>query len=341
MPRIFLDPIIYRDAWHNDLARYLIANFYETIFKPLLDALDDNRLDNAKESALEKALKEGRVTFQDGIFKGDINARISKQIKEMGGKFVRGYWRIESPRLPTEIQKAIAFFIAANRKLEKKFEEIFLTMPEKVSDMVKNLSVKSMGVQGLNRVSVEFKHKLNKAVSVYPDIGKDGHAQITREYYETKDKPIKEKLLHEYENGIIPACRDFSEEIVEKLRRDLHDKILGGRSRKEIQKFIMERLHVSKTRAKFIARQETALLTVSFQKAHYQQAGINKYQWITVGDHVVRGTRKSDSGDHVSLDRQFYSWDNPPDARYFSTKTPCHPGEDYRCRCQARPVVEW
>jgi len=125
------------------------------------------------------------------------------------------------------------------------------------------------------------------------------------------------------------------------MRHELKNQILGGRPRQEIRDYIEKSLEISKTRAKFIARQETALLTVEFKKIQYLDADIKKYKWITVGDHIVRGRDPKDSGNHVVLNGNIYSWDNPPDAKYFSTGTQCHPGEDYNCRCQAKPIVEW
>lgn len=342
MPKGFIQPIIYKDAWHRDLAKAMMAIYYEVIFKPLLDILaDPMRKDNAKTTSLEKALRDGSVQFKDGAFRGEINAKISKEIKEFGGKFSKGAWRIPSPSLPSVLQKAIFFNKVMMELLFERVRFALDSMPEKIIAMVENMDLEKMGMASLNRVSIEFKHKINQAYSVYPDLGKKGKQKFKLEYTDTETKPIKEKLLGEYARGTAPACRDFAFEEIQRLRQDLDGLVFGGRPRSEIKNFIQSRLNVSANRAKFIARQETALATVEFTKIQYQSAGVNKYQWITVGDHVVRGTRKSDSGNHVVLDRNIYSWDNPPSADHFSTGTPCHPGQDYNCRCLSKPIVEW
>ena len=342
MPKGYIEPIVYNDAWHMDLYRAIMRIYVESIFAPLFALLDGpGRSDNATMSPLAKALKNGSVRFKDGAFRGKINASISKEIKDLGGRFSRGAWRLPSPALPSALQKAILSNAAYMEYLFTQSNKLFDAMPDLVTKMVTNLDMKSLGVVGLNRVSREFKKKINKALSVYPDLGKPGKAKFKLEYTDTETKPIKEKLLSEYEDDIIPACRDFAADEIKRLRTELHDMILGGRPRGEIRDYIESRLNVSSTRAKFIARQETALMTTEFTKVQYQNAGVNKYQWITVGDHIVRRPHGKSTADHVSLDRQTYSWDNPPSADHFSTGTPCHPGEDYNCRCQARPIVEW
>jgi len=342
MPKGFIDPIIYNDAWHRDLAKAIIAVYVESIFKPLLDIVDDPlRKDNAKATDLERALKNGSVQYKEGAFRGKINAAISKEIKEYGGRYAKGAWRLPSAQLPSVIQKAINLNIVTMAALLDRATKALDSMPEKVLAMVQNMDMQSLGVVGLNKVSIEFKKRINKAFSVYPDLGKKGKAKFKMEYTDTETKPIKENLLSEYEKGTAPACRDFAYSEIQKLRTELPDLIFGGRPRGEIRDYLMGRLKISAGRAKFIARQETALMTVEFTKIQYQNAGVNKYQWITTGDHIVRGTRPKDSGNHVVLDRKIYSWDNGPTADHFSTGKSCHPGEDYNCRCQAKPIVEW
>ena len=339
----YLKLMPYNDAWHKQLAEAILAVLVECIFRPLEEATAPfDREDNAKASPLETALKKGTVQFTHGAFRGNITAAISKDIKEMGGVFKRGAWRVASPSLPPHIQAAIAANIAAMQALEKRVDKAFDGMLERASDMIKNMDIKSMGLRALDRTGQDFKTQLSKTMSIMPKLEADSMETLRAEYYDTLEKPIKEKLLGEYVDGVIPPCRDFAAEIVAKMRRDTSALILGGRSRGDIRRAIKNQLDpISVNRAKFIARQETALLTVEFKKLQCKEAGIEKYIWVTAKDHIVRGNRPKDSGNHKSLDGKEYSWDNPPTADHFSTGTCCHPGEDYNCRCQTKPVVEW
>jgi len=336
---LLLDPQGYDDAWHKDLARLLIAEIKRVIFDPLIAATDEtDRADNAKKTPLEMALRAGTVQFQRGAFRGDLNAAISKEIKALGGRFYKGEWRLPSPLLTPALQKAVAANVSRAAKLAKLVSQALDSAPDAIRAMVKNLTVEDMGLQGLNRVSWRFKKDLNKAVSVYPDLGMEGKAALKAGYEDTDTKPIRKKLLHEFEDRTKAVLEDFAYEEVVDLRKRLQPLILGGRPRQEIRDEIGGRLKISATRCRFIARQETALLTVEFTKNQYLGAGIKKYKWITAKDHVVRTTP---NGGHKALDGEIYAWDAGPDARYFSTGESCHPGEDYNCRCQARPIVEW
>jgi len=336
----------YQDDWHKPLASALISIFIDSIYRPLEKATrGSDRRDNAQVSALESALRKGSIQFTGGTFKGKINAAISKEIKRLGGKFTKGFWRIASPSLPIVLQQAIADNVAEMKALEKMVNKAFIGMPERALAMVKNMDVKSMGLVGLVRVSQDFKTQLQKTMAVMPKLEKQSLENLRKNYFETRDKPIKEHLLSEYEEGMAPACRDFAYETVAKLRKDLDGQILGGYSRLDIRDYISKNLGISKTRAKFIARQETALLTVEFKKQQCKEIQVEKYEWMTMQDHIVRGynaTRKDrGKANHKVLEGKIFSWDNPPSADHFSTGTPCHPGEDYNCRCQTIPIVEW
>jgi len=189
-----LEPIPYRDAWHHDLYKVILGVLLAAIYKPLSKAITPpERADNAKQTPLERALKNGDVQYSNGAFRGNISASISKEIKELGGTFKRGAWRLPSPMLPVVLQRAIAANMAAMKDIEQRVDKVFLDMPERVAAMVDNMTVESMGVQGMNRVSIEFKQTLNKAVSIYPDLGKEGKKKLVKGYFETADKPIKER----------------------------------------------------------------------------------------------------------------------------------------------------
>ena len=342
MTTAYIQPIVYKDSWHRQLAKAIMSVIMDVIFKPIIEVLAEvERIDNAKVTALEKALRDGSVQFSGGAFRGAINARISKEIKEFGGKFKKGAWRLPSPSLPTELQKAIHLNQVRMKALFEKVSIELDSMPSRITEIVKMMDVETIGLTELDLVSKEFKAKVRKALAVYPDLGEEGIKQYNLNYAFVDDKPIKLKLANEYKDRIKPKIVDFSFEEIKKLRTDLHNQILGGQSRKKVQTYIMDRLKIDKTRCVFIARQETALMTVGFQKVQYQSAGIQKYKWVTVGDHIVRGNRPTDRANHKILDGEIYSWDNAPSADHFSTGKQCHPGEDYNCRCQAKPIVEW
>lgn len=334
MKKKILRPIIYQDKWHMPLYREIYKTIYLSVFEPLLKETEEvEAMTNDKDSILERYLKSGLIEYRDGKFSGQLSASISKEIKGLGGKFIDKAWHLHPSKLPFKMRQVISAserkMIALQERLTKKLD----AMIGKPSSLVKNMTIQSMGVATMDRVSQEFKSTILKNVAVQPKIDEEGLAKISRDYLTTIDLPIRKKLMREFEEDAIKVVENFEQDIVEKLREKLNVMILDGRSRDAVKKEIMSQLKISKTRAKFIARQETALLTTKFKKSQYQQYGVNTYKWVTVGDHKVRER-------HVELNGEVISWDQPPIVDEKSGRR-AHAGEDFNCRCQAAPIVSW
>lgn len=335
MARKLLKPIIVKDSDSRELERVLMQLIMGAIFAPLIESISDvERKDNAKPSPLETALKSGKVQFTMGTFKGEISAAISKEIKALGGKFTRGFWRIASPSLPTNLQRAIASNQKAMKLIDTKMSQAIAGMPSMVSKMIQSLEIADLGLTGVDRVSREFKRTVGDAISLTPDIGKGGRQILKKEYFESEELPIRKKLLGELEDRTKEFLENFAQDEVEKLRVKVSDHISKGGTRKGMRKLIRNELDISEGRCKFIARQETSLLISNFKEVQYKQAGIDKYIWRTVGDNRVRDK-------HAELDGKTFSFDKPPDASYFNTGEPENPGHDYNCRCVAIPIIEY
>jgi len=103
----------------------------------------------------------------------------------------------------------------------------------------------------------------------------------------------------------------------------------AGRPTSAIVKEIQRAYGTEKRHARLIARDQMAKLNASIAKHQQQDAGVEEYEWSTTGDGRVRER-------HRALNGKTFRWDNPPvvDLR---TGRRCHPGEDYQCRCVARP----
>jgi SPP1 gp7 family putative phage head morphogenesis protein len=99
----------------------------------------------------------------------------------------------------------------------------------------------------------------------------------------------------------------------------------------EVRAKIQERLNVVRSRAEFIARDQTLKLYGQIQEARQTEAGITEYTWSTSEDERVRP-------DHEELDGTTQRWDSPPivDKR---TGRREHPGKDFQCRCAGIPIL--
>lgn len=95
---------------------------------------------------------------------------------------------------------------------------------------------------------------------------------------------------------------------------------------------------ISKNRAKFIARDQTAKLTGDLNQVRQADNGIDEYTWHNAQDRRVVGNPSGlypkgnrVHGDHWDREGETFSWSNPP----FDG----HPGHAPNCRCYAKPKL--
>jgi len=283
--------------------------------------------------ALEKALRDGDINYVSGVFVGPVSSKISKEIKALGGKMIGGYWTLSEYLVPPDlnilIKKKLIDANSLDARLSKKLDNI----AEDIDKFVQTMEIKTIIDNSINVVKKQFKKTVRSVLAVHPELDVLGMEKIQRDYLTTTDLPIREKLRHEFKDRSKVILKNFSQETIEKLRKDLHSMILSGEPRKSVEKFIESRLKISKQRCRFIARQETALLTSKFKQSQYEQWGLKKYRWKSLGDHKVRLR-------HMELNGQDIYWNNPPIVDKHDNRT-AHAGEDYNCRCIASPIVEW
>lgn len=93
----------------------------------------------------------------------------------------------------------------------------------------------------------------------------------------------------------------------------------------ELSRDIQERMDVSESRARLIARDQVAKLYGEVNRLRQDNLGITRYTWRTMQDERVRPT-------HADKEGNEYDWDDAP-------ADTGHPGEDYQCRCYAEPIL--
>ncbi len=133
---------------------------------------------------------------------------------------------------------------------------------------------------------------------------------------------------------ITPALNSFTREnvsLIKKMDTDMLDSIEGvmqrgfrdGKSSINIAKDIEQRVDVTRSKARFIARDQVGKLNGQLTGLRQNNLGIKTYIWRTSEDERVRTTHKSKNNNK-------YRWDTPP-------ATTGHPGADFQCRCYAEP----
>lgn len=120
------------------------------------------------------------------------------------------------------------------------------------------------------------------------------------------------------------------------IRKIVLDGYHAGTPTAELARMLEDRYDVTRSRAKFIARDQVAKLNGQVSKARQTRLGITSYKWSTSHDQRVRDN--PDGGDHASLDGKVFDWSDPPIVDHRTGRRE-HPGGDYQCRCVAIPIL--
>lgn len=148
------------------------------------------------------------------------------------------------------------------------------------------------------------------------------------------------KAVKENVDLITSIQTDFINEIGEKVFTNLSR---GGRH-ENLTSIIKERGEVSKARAKFIARDQTAKLNAALTESRSRALGLDLYEWGGAGDE-----RERDS--HFVLNNMLCKYSDPTVYSNDGGKTwkkrksigayEGNPGTDYQCRCVPLPYISW
>ena len=92
---------------------------------------------------------------------------------------------------------------------------------------------------------------------------------------------------------------------------------------------------VSERRAKFIARDQTGKIQGDLSEKQQRGAGFEYFQWIDSDDSRVRHWHSEIANRITAYGKGVYRWDDLP---LSETGQPIKPGQDYNCRCIAKPV---
>ena len=287
------------------------------IYLPLLQIIKQKKSILNSQEDLIHAISTGQIQYVLGHFEGEFNALVSKELRRLGAEWDRkqGWWKVPQSKLNPEILSAIS---ASHSR--------FTHMASQVNDKLSKILPKE----------ITDKLKLDKLVdTVIYEFDEDFRENIKHITLQPKlSEETKKRVREEYVKNLHLEIQDFTEKETEKLRRLVFHNVMKGNRYENLIKVITDSYDVSYNKAKFLARQETRLLTTKLQQTRYQQAGMDSYIWTCVKGSPQHAVRPS----HKKLDGTIQRWDKPPftdDGRHVN------PGQDFGCRCTARPVVRF
>lgn len=138
--------------------------------------------------------------------------------------------------------------------------------------------------------------------------------------------------------------KSIKDEYKEKVSKLIRDNVLSGERPSNIVTQIKDIGGVTKNRAAFIARDQTAKINSDLVQIRSETLGSDTYVWSGSMDERERQSHKVMEGKLCRMDNpKVYSDD---DGKTWKNRSEIggvelHPGKDYSCRCVMLPIVTW
>ena len=306
----FLKPAPLKQSYWKSIEKD-IQNIFNDVYRGLFELIKGELQLYNEVSNLKQAILTSKIAYSDGEFFGKYSASITKELRAIGAVFdnTKKTWKLPQDNLPFDIRSALAIKASQNQKLS-----------EQVLTKISNVDI--YGIIKDNSLQVAYERVIG---NMNFDIDKTIGIPITL----TEEQ--KTIIAKEWTNNLDLYIKNFLQENITQLRQDIEQNTLSGNRAENLVKSIQSRYDVTKSKAKFLARQETSLLMSKMRETRYANAGIRKYKWSTSNDTRVRHR-------HKELDGKIYLFSSPPIVDKKGNRA--NPGEDFNCRCLAIPVVE-
>lgn len=122
-------------------------------------------------------------------------------------------------------------------------------------------------------------------------------------------------------------CKGMSDDLVRKIQMLTMNALINSKPTRVLTREIKQATGVSRSRARLIARDQTAKINSELNKVRHKQAGIDEYVWRTAQDERVRERHKRLEGKKYSYEERTGAEEGLP------------PGQPIQCRCIAQGVV--
>lgn len=160
--------------------------------------------------------------------------------------------------------------------------------------------------------------------------------QINKEWYSENMEDMVENWIRQNVSKIQSIPSEYLTDVENIIRWGYETRQPKVNVYRRLEKYI----GLSRSKAVMIARDQLGTLNYQMTRYEAESAGCGKYIWITKRDNRVRDS-------HKELHGTVQKWSDPP-AMWYMTKSRgrvytgrfCHPGEDYCCRCVAKPVFD-
>jgi SPP1 gp7 family putative phage head morphogenesis protein len=133
------------------------------------------------------------------------------------------------------------------------------------------------------------------------------------------------RLVDHFTAENVGHVRGVAAEVSGRIARAVAAAVTSGQPVEDLADNLEAIAELTPKRARAVARDQVGKLFGAVARARQEELGIEEYVWDTVKDAKVRPT-------HKHRQDVVFSWSKPPPGG--------HPGEDYNCRCTARPKLD-
>lgn len=313
----YLTPLTLQENYYDEIEHRINQIFYKTIFAPLFEIIKEQgkEIKNSlsPENSLVSAIRDGKVFYEDRQIKGQFNAQISKALRELGAQYDgrTKSWHLDF--LPAEVQIAIAQAESLNDKIMGKY--IHVLDNTNVDEVIETEGLRHSYFKTVGKIDDNFTNIVKK-ITIPPKL----------------TPQAQEAIAKSWSNNLELYIKNWTDESILKLRTQIQSNAMRGQRSENMVRAIVSEYGVSVRKAKFLARQETALLMSNFQMERYKDVGISKYKWSASMDSRTRDL-------HKDLNGKIFLFSNPPISGAKGERE--NPGQPYNCRCIAIPIVEF
>lgn len=295
--RTVLPGIPHRDEYTRWIEREANSWANEALIRPVEDFLSGERL-NEKERTTEfiaAALISGTLWYHAGIFGGEFNSKISRELRELGATLRGdGTFYLPNYHMPIALRSAIAFAAQCAQELHRDTVGFIDTIQVHVKRAILGISVAAI----FNRIISDLSDKAKESVPI-----------------------ITESEQAEFDERMRKIAEDYLGDIKKKIEANVR---VGARPDK-LRDIVAAWETALRSRIATEAEHQAAVIVTKFRRELARKIGSHEYVWQDMGDNKVRRC-------HRLLNGKTFNWDNPPvvDDR---TGFRGHPGDAANCRC--------
>src|SRR4030042_5845393 len=329
-----------KEKWYIPIEEKLIEYFYEIYFKELINIFQEPLYNSTND--VINAIRRGQIVLQGDEISGVFNIKVSKELSKFAkfNKYTHKWKITDKTIIPTDILSASVVANEKAKQMQERMKSIIDNTANISKDKVKDTNF-DISKQAKEMDAILEKERIDLGIQ-----------------YEMNDR-IREEMTKIYNDNMKLNIKNFDETQIQRLRDMIEKSALEGYNRQKMIEAIQTEYEVSKSKATFLARNETSQFLSNLTNERFMDAGVKWYLWSNshdvrvVGNPAGKYPKPSEGhGNHWIMQNKVCKFSDPTvyadsvdDAKKNLWKNKSdigadnrHAGESYNCRCTKRAI---